>query len=250
MPISELLANYGADRLKLLRQLPDALAGAEGVRLAYLYGSLGRGDADSWSDIDVVVVLDRAAVEDTIEDRVAFPARLATPCYVLDSPWNAPLAGAQVNALYVGSSGLPVYVDWNLWPEDMSSVPRDGQVIYIRPGVDIQAINEDFSAVSTYERQRRPEPDEMGEDWVRHARFGMLPIAAKFFARQQVDRLQSLLRGIGGSGDLGTPPAQVAVIRERLQVLGAGQRPDARKAVAALVELAELRVLGTPGNRD
>lgn len=85
----------------------------------------------------------------------------------------------------------------------------------------------------------RPDPSEMTTEGVRHARFGMVPITAKFFARGSRDRLLRLLAGIGAEAPDDDPTSELAVMRERLRVLQPGESSLAIEAVDALIHATE-----------
>jgi hypothetical protein len=122
----------------------------EAVTAVILCGSLGRGDADAWSDIDVVVFVDDERLPSVVADRLGMPNVIAPALYVLDSPWNAPPGGAQLNALYRLPSGCPIYVDWNVWPASMTAVPTDGRGL---------SSVEPFLAWTSISSTGRPSPD-------------------------------------------------------------------------------------------
>jgi predicted nucleotidyltransferase len=204
-----------------------------------LYGSFGRGDADQWSDIDIIVLIPDDRLAEVVADRSRFGDRFGTAVYVLDSTWNAPLTGAQVNVLYQLDTGLPLYVDWNLWPLSMAKQPFDTKVVFERsPGL-ITPVASNFERWATYERQPRPSWPLVDEDFRRHAYFGMVPIAVKFCVRGQRQRLERLLHGIGATEIPNDALGQMAVIRERLGELSIGQPQSAVDAVNALCNLAE-----------
>ena len=133
-----------------------ALSFDDQVGAVLLYGSFGRGDADEWSDIDIIVFISDDRLAEVVADRTRFGERFGTAVYVLDSTWNAPVTGARVNVLYRLDTGLPLYVDWNLWPLSMAKQPLDTKVVFERsPGL-IAPVATTFERWATYERQPRP----------------------------------------------------------------------------------------------
>jgi hypothetical protein len=97
---------------------------------AWLAGSLGRGDADPYSDIDLVVATD-AAPADVLADPVG-GLRLPGPVlYTRAKPRNAPAGGGYL-AVCVELAGLPVLVDLYIWPATTAAVPAGGGVLYQR----------------------------------------------------------------------------------------------------------------------
>ena len=234
--VEEQLAAHVQSRALLVAQLKAAIARDPDVNSAILHGSLGRGDADPWSDVDVVVFIQDEAIPRVVEHRLTLPHRLGEPVYLLDSPWNAPADGAQVNALYQLNSGLPVYVDWNLFPATMAGAPTDVQILHERQAGALPRLALTFAEWSTFDRQPRPDPAALPVDFVRHAWFGMVPIAAKFYARGTQDRLDRLLSGIGAQSHR---DGEQAAIRERFHALATGEERQAIAAVAALIDAAE-----------
>jgi hypothetical protein len=91
---------------------------------AWLCGSLGRGDADSFSDIDLIV-----AVARTPTDIVAGLGLLGRRLFTHPKPRNAP-AGDGYLAVCVEPAGLPVLVDVYLWPVETAAVPADGRLLF------------------------------------------------------------------------------------------------------------------------
>jgi predicted nucleotidyltransferase len=241
--LGELLDEHASSRSQLLGDITASLVQVSEVAGAVLYGSLGRGSADAWSDVDLVVLLEPGAVGSLIDERERWPARFGEPLYVLDSTWNAPLVGAQLNVLYELRSGLPVYVDWNLWPVSMAAHPSDTKLLFRRDDELVPDVSATFEDWATYERQPRPAPDEVTEDFLRHAHFGMVPIAAKYCARRDTERASQLLRGIGATAVPDSPTGQLDVTRERLAALSGGESDKAIAAVGRLCDAAEATLL-------
>jgi hypothetical protein len=172
--------------------------------------------------------------------RMVFPADFGTVVYRLDATWNAPMDGGQVNSLYVLDSGLPLYVDWNLWPCSRSGLPSDTRPLFSRrPGL-LSPTRASFAEWSeAFPKQPRPAADEVGGEVLRHARFGMVPIAAKYAARGNRSKLVSLLTGIGAEAVPEGAAGELAVVRERLAALSAGEHPEAVAAIQALCDAVQ-----------
>jgi predicted nucleotidyltransferase len=237
--VDEQLARHTRARGRLVAQLQARVPVHPDVAGLILHGSLGRREADAWSDVDVVVFVDDDAVSDVVQARMAFPDLIGAPVYVLDSPWNAPLDGAQVNALYQLESGLPVFVDWSLFPAKMAAVPTDVQVLYEPHRYALPRLPLPFAQWPAFERQPRPDPAALPRDIVRHAWFGMMPITAKFYARGDRDRLVRLLAGIGAPPPADSADAELSAIRERFDAIASGESGQAVAAVAALIDAAQ-----------
>ncbi len=100
-----------AEREALLQKAAALLEGDERIAAAWLYGSLGRGIADEWSDIDLWVVVADTHIEEICAGRHEYVAALGEPLLVVDAPQNAPAGGAFLTVLYEGEAGSR-HVDW------------------------------------------------------------------------------------------------------------------------------------------
>ena len=80
------------ERDTLLHRIEAALRADERVVAAWLAGSLGRGNADALSDIDLWVIVRDEAIEAVAADPRAFVAGIGSPCLNIDEPHD-PLPG-------------------------------------------------------------------------------------------------------------------------------------------------------------
>ena len=99
------------ERDALLRGIVDSLQRDERIATAWLWGSLGRGDGDALSDIDLWVVLADEAFPAVFADLPAFVAQVAPPLLTRDEPHNAPPGGAYQTVVYDGETGAHL-TDW------------------------------------------------------------------------------------------------------------------------------------------
>ena len=99
---------------RLTALLAHALAGERQVRLAYLFGSQGRGSARADSDVDVAVLLDDEAVAD--------------PTRVKDAIWRL----GDVLGRHVGSERLDLVVLNHAPALLRHRVLRDGRLLHAR----------------------------------------------------------------------------------------------------------------------
>lgn len=116
------LNQYRAERDTLLRQLQQGLAQDERIRAAWLWGSLGRGNADALSDLDLWIVVSDDACAAVVGQRPTYPDLVGTPLIIVDAPQNAPLNGAYLLTIYAGGTG-PQQVDWYWQPQSSACVP-------------------------------------------------------------------------------------------------------------------------------
>lgn len=139
------LTHHVRCRDEWLEQAKAKLSADDRIEGALLYGSFGQGTIDVWSDIDLIVFSNDRNVSALVEGRLEFGDQFGTPLYVLDSTWNAPLDGAQVNVLYRLESGLPLYVDFNIWPLAMAGKPTDTQLVFEKASGLLPTVPSEFA---------------------------------------------------------------------------------------------------------
>ena len=120
-----------AERDVLLQRITAHLSADERVVAAWLHGSLGRGGADAFSDIDLWLVVPDAHSADMLAGRQAYAAQFGPVLLVQDAPHNAPAAGAFLLVMYPGSVG-PIQVDWTWQPRSLARLPRDARILFDR----------------------------------------------------------------------------------------------------------------------
>jgi predicted nucleotidyltransferase len=121
-----------------------------GISAAGFVGSLGRGEADDWSDIDLLVV-----VPDDQVHHFADATQLSGSEQVLwsiDSRHNAPRGAGAVGVRYV-IDGLPLHVDWYIYPRSLAAWVADAKVIF--DPYDLPRLND---TVSEYQEKREVQP--------------------------------------------------------------------------------------------
>jgi predicted nucleotidyltransferase len=118
-------------RLALEHLEADARIGAAGF-----VGSLGRGDADDWSDIDLLIVVPDDRV-DHYADAVHLPGS-ERAVLSFDARHNAPSGAGSVGVRYV-IDGLPLNVDWYIYPVSQGAWPADAKIIFDRHGLQCRA---------------------------------------------------------------------------------------------------------------
>lgn len=101
---------------------------------AGLWGSLGRGDGDDWSDVDLVVVVTDDDVAAVTRDLRADQSALGLAGVVVDLPQNGIAGGAFLSVTYVDHR-LPVHVDWYVCPKSAGGMGRDTLELFARQAV-------------------------------------------------------------------------------------------------------------------
>jgi predicted nucleotidyltransferase len=227
-----------------LGQAVNQLAADDRVEAVVLAGSLARGGGDAWSDIDLIVCVNEGERASTVEATEAWVSSFGMPLYVLEAKWNAPVGAAQLNTLYDLDDGLPLYVDWNLWPLSTGVAASNTRTLFERtpellPEVET-TIEEWWDGL---DRQRVPGGSASTPEALAHFQFGMLPIAAKYYARRSVN--ERLLGLIGVAGPPSDGPEDLAAIRTRLAELAPRQSPAAVAAVELLCDTVEAHLRDT-----
>ena len=170
----ELLSARQAERDELLARIIDVLHTDERVVAAWLFGSMGRGDSDALSDLDMWVVVADGSISEVSSARREYVAQVGEPLLRQDAPQNAPQGGAYLLVLYGGEWG-PHQVDWYWQPQSGASVPHDVQLLFSR--ADISPATP--PPPPTVEERARLIQDSLDYFWA------MCPIAAKKIARRQ-----------------------------------------------------------------
>lgn len=125
---------YQAERDMLLQKITRQLESDGRVVAAWLFGSLGRGDADELSDIDLWVVVADEAVNAVVAARRQYVAQAGEPVLRLEAPQNAPRGGAYLMAAYDATTG-PHVVDWYWQPHSSAFIPPQTHLIFDRIGL-------------------------------------------------------------------------------------------------------------------
>lgn len=142
----------------------------------WLAGSLGRGDGDVWSDIDLLVVGGSTRLDQMI-------AVKHQPMLTLPVSHNGPLGGGYIGAMYdVGP--IPLWVDWYAWPTELP-VPSGARLL---SGRGVAGTHTLFEALDCY--GRGPYVESPREAFT----LAMLPIIAKFVARSDRHAAETMAR--------------------------------------------------------
>jgi hypothetical protein len=235
------LARLAAARTVWLNEAIDVIATHRFVDAAWVEGSLGRGDADALSDIDLVVAVGGAVPPAVFADPVSglgLPGRLL---YTRDKPKNAPAGGA-FRSVCLTLAALPVLVDLYLWPAVTATMSATARLLYQRGDDRPPRSDLDFLLLLS----QYPNGDTRGSDPGQPETALMLvQLAAKHLARGDHERHAAVLR------QLQVRPAgtDTAILRGILaDRVDANAHPHLRAAVAAahrLIDVAE-HPSGTP----
>ncbi|GAA2759129.1 nucleotidyltransferase domain-containing protein [Actinopolymorpha rutila] len=145
MNVREALARREEERARLVDRLARLLADDPRVLAGWLHGSVGRGEADGLSDLDVTVVMadetlvaaaggpSRPTTYEWVRTspRGRFVAGLGTPTLLTEAPQNAPAGGAFLTSFFPGEYG-PHGVDWEWVPRSAAVRPERAVVLLDR----------------------------------------------------------------------------------------------------------------------
>jgi hypothetical protein len=137
------ITQYTAIRAGLIARIRRDLAGDPRFLAAWLAGSFGRGEEDSFSDLDLhLVVADpqaatlcarpRMAGAGTTPERLALFGRFGKPALVHENNHNAPPGGTFTFVLYAGSA---LMVDWVLVPAAGARRPAETVLLFDHAGI-------------------------------------------------------------------------------------------------------------------
>ena len=174
------------------------------ISAAGFVGSIGRGDADDWSDVDLVIV-----VPDDQVSRYADAARRAGPERVVlsfDARHNAPRGAGSVGVHYV-IDGLPFNADW-YYPDSQGAWVADAKVVFDRHG--LRRLSDTFDEHLAKREVQPPAPKPA--DAHRLLQMALNPVAAKGIARRSPDAGR-MVEFVGG------PHAPDAAPAEHLETL-------------------------------
>lgn len=168
------------EREALLEALSQQLAQDSRVYGAWLHGSLGRGNSDAWSDIDVWVVVEDGAFENLVRERYEEVSRLGDPVLLVESPQNGPPRGIYLMSGYDGPTGIQL-IDWYWQPKSASRLPAEGTVLFMRGDLPDGDPPQEPPYIAWH-----PTPEEEAANSAALA-WAMLAIQAKYIVRSPVE---------------------------------------------------------------
>lgn len=141
-----MIQEYRASREALLARIVQTLSEDERFIAAWLAGSLGRGDADAVSDLDLnLVVSDMYSTElcrraaqvshETTPERLELFSQFGKPAAIHENNNNAPNGGTFTFVLYTGSA---LMVDWILVPQENATRPNQTLLLFDRSGTPVE----------------------------------------------------------------------------------------------------------------
>lgn len=164
------------DRDALAAKAVQCVANDPRVEAAYFWGSIGRGQEDAWSDLDLWLLVAPEAYENFVRDRHTWIAGLGKPVLTVESPQNGPSSGNYLMSGYDSPTGL-MLVDWYWQPIGTAEEPSEARWIF---GED--AFRQRKSQESERVLDWAPTPEQDRQN-VAHLAYAMIAIQAKHVAR-------------------------------------------------------------------
>jgi predicted nucleotidyltransferase len=218
-----------APRLRAIREAwlwraIERLEADPAISAAGFVGSLGRGDADDWSDVDLVIVVPDEQVGRYADATLLPGSELVT--WSIDARHNAPRGAGAIGVDYV-SDGLPLHVDWHIYPRSQAAWVADAKVIFDDHG--LRRLDDTFREYQDKREVQPPTPKAANAH--RLLQVSLIPTAAKYVVRRSADAGR-MVEFVGGPYlPVATPADYLTVLRQLL----AQYRDDAPEEMLAPV---------------
>jgi Nucleotidyltransferase domain len=219
-------------RDRLLDEVLGLLSADPAVDGVALVGSLGRGQEDNWSDIDLLILASPELIGQFMNEPAARPWARAD--LLSDGRHNSPAGATSLGTTHI-RSGLPLWVDLHVHPADRTPWPTDGRVVFERRPITTGA--QPFDELNAGE-PRQPatakSPDE-----VRQIHLGYVPIGGKYVGRRS-PRAGEMIRFLGRRDfNDADPAAQIRALRGIAADLSSPSWAQLGAAVASYLDLVE-----------
>lgn len=226
-------ALLGELRYHLFDQVLTLLKADAAVAGAALIGSLGRGEADNWSDIDLLVLMDDRAIARFADEPAA--SRWAQADLLSDGRHNSPAGATSVGTTHI-RSGLPLGVDLHVHPADRARWPADGRVVFERRPIGTGPLSFDQLNASG---PRQPATAKTAAK-IRRIHLSYVPVAGKYIGRRS-PRACQMIGFLGALPDFsaGDTAAQLSALREIAASLSDPSWTRLSDAVTSYLDLVE-----------
>jgi hypothetical protein len=222
-------------RDRLLHEVLVLLAADPAVAGVALVGSLGRGQEDNWSDIDLLILASEELIGQFMNEPAASPWARAD--LLSDGRHNSPAGATSLGTTHI-RSGLPLWVDLHVHPADRTPWPTDSRVVFERrpvtPGTrSFDELNADGP--------RQPATAKTADE-VHQIHLGYVPIGGKYVGRRS-PRAGEMIRFLG-QRDFHEPDpvAQIRALRGIAEDLASPSLGQLGDAVACYLDLVEATV--------
>lgn len=220
-------------RQAFLERAVERLARDPRVLAVLVSGSTGRGQADDWSDLDLVLVSgeDPASLLSGPHEAEEF----GDLAIWVDCSWNAPPGGTMAFSRYLAPEGM-LLVDWTVWPAWAGRRTTGTELLWSAAGFELESFDGNVAELTLSRERRQPPPHSRQQraEW----ELCMCHIAMSRPARQE-DAGQ-ICDPIGIAGDLGsTPEDQLEAVARHVAQLEPWITP--RAYAATLQRLTAIR---------
>lgn len=114
-------------RSEILQQIQNVF---ESIAIeGHIFGSLARGTADVWSDIDIWLVFKNEDIQDVLKKRREYYDKLGEVVHIVEPPQNSPIEGIQSAVLYKTKVGL-LMLDYYLCPLATAFITTESKKIF------------------------------------------------------------------------------------------------------------------------
>ena len=223
-------------RDRLLDQLLALLEADPAVDGVALVGSLGRGDEDNWSDIDLFILASDQFIRQFMNEPAASPWARAE--LLSDGRHNSPAGATSLGTTHI-RSGLPLWVDLHVHPADRTTWPADSRVVFERRPVKTGTLSfGEYNASGP----RQPATAKTA-DQVRQIHLGYVPTGGKYVGRRS-PRAVEMIRFLGQRRDFNDPDpaAQILALRGIAKDLSSPSWGQLGDAVVSYLDLVEATV--------
>jgi hypothetical protein len=226
-------ARLGQLRDGLLDQVLGLLRADPAVEGVALVGSLGRGDADNWSDIDLLILMGDEDVPRFADQPAERPWARAD--MLTDGRHNSPAGATSAGTIYI-RSGFPIWADLHVHPATRTSWPTDSRVILERRPIGTGTLS--FDQLNASGPQQPAKAKTTGE--IRKTHLGYVPIAGKYIGRRSTYACD-MIQFLGHMPDFSDsdPAAQLLALRGIAASLSDPSRAWLNDAVTAYLDLVE-----------
>ncbi len=95
----------------------------------HIFGSMSRGDTDTFSDIDIWLIFKNEDIGGILEKRFEYYAKVGEVIHIVEPPQNSPIGGVQSAVLYKTSAGLLI-VDYSLCPQSTAFITKESKKLF------------------------------------------------------------------------------------------------------------------------
>ena len=184
--MSKALLGRRAEREALLTRITQTLEADDRIAAAWLFGSVGRGEADDLSDLDLRVIVFDKHIKAICQGRQGYTAQVGDAVLFGEAPQNRPVGGAFLLTLYAGEFG-PQEVDWTWQPLSEACLWPGTRLLLNPAGITRQG-------EMPWGYQPRPPQSPLEEAVQRVSSFwAMLLIIAKYAARSPQEEQMGLI---------------------------------------------------------